>query len=421
MKQSFHMENRRVLYSAMKPSSILLIFSGNEVRKTNDEYYPFFADRNFVYLTGLDCKEAALLAVKDGHGDTQERLYILPTDPMAERWTGRRVSPAEAREKSGVEDVRTSDRFEKDVHALLAGGHYSLGVGHYEHLYLDLFRADPADRDRPAQRFLRRVQTEYPFLRVENATTLLRRQRLIKTPEEIEATRRAEAITREGILAMMRASRPGMYEYQYKAEFDRALGQYGPEGPGFPSIISAGRNNFCIHYYSYTGQARDGDMILNDVGAQWDGHITDVSRGWPCNGKFSPRQRLLYECALATSNHMFSIIRPGMKMADVDGTIRRYNAERLVEAGVMKSADEVGTYMWHGGAHHVGYDVHDVVETPDTLAPGMIFCVDVGIYHEAWGIGFRLEDNCLVTADGCENLSAATPRTVADIEAAMEG
>ena len=256
---------------------------------------------------------------------------------------------------------------------------------------------------------------------MENASTLLRRQRLIKTPEEIEATRRAEAITREGILAMMRASRPGMYEYQYKAEFDRALGQHGPEGPGFPSIISAGRNNFCIHYYSYTGQAQDGDMILNDVGAQWDGHITDVSRGWPCNGKFSSRQRLLYECALATSNHMFSIIRPGMKMADVDGTIRRYNAERLVEAGVIKSAHEVGTYMWHGGAHHVGYDVHDVVETPDTLAPGMIFCVDVGIYHEEWGIGFRLEDNCLVTEDGCENLSAATPRTVADIEAAMEG
>ena len=162
-------------------------------------------------------------------------------------------------------------------------------------------------------------------------------------------------------------------------------------------------------------------MVLNDVGAQWDGHITDVSRGWPCNGKFTARQRLLYECALATSNHLFSIIRPGMKMADVDGTIRRYNAQKLVEAGVMKSPEEVGTYMWHGGAHHVGYDVHDVVETPEVLAPGMIFCVDVGIYHEEWGIGFRLEDNCLVTEAGCENLSAATPRTVEDIEAAMEG
>ena len=419
MEATFHAGNRQLLYSRMKPSSMLLMFSGDPVRKTNDEYYPFFAERNFVYLTGLGCKEAALLAVKDDHGDTTERLYILPPDLMAERWTGRRVKAAEARAISGVEDIRFTDQFVKDVHGLLAGGHYSLRVGHIAHLYLDLYRVDPADRDRPAHRFLRRAQAEYPFLQVESATALLRRRRLIKAPCEIEATRRAEAITREGILAMMRSSRPGMYEYQYKAEFDRVLGQYSPDGPGFPSIISAGRNNFCIHYDSYTGQARDGDMVLNDVGAQWDGHITDVSRGWPCNGKFTARQRLLYECALATSNHLFSIIRPGMKMADVDGTIRRYNAERLVEAGVMKSPDEVGTYMWHGGAHHVGYDVHDVVETPEVLAPGMIFCVDVGIYHEEWGIGFRLEDNCLVTEEGCENLSAATPRTVDDIEAAM--
>ena len=220
---------------------------------------------------------------------------------------------------------------------------------------------------------------------------------------------------------MMQASKPGMYEYQYKAEFDYALSQHSPYGPGFPSIISAGRNNFCIHYYSYTGQAHDGDMILNDVGAQHDSLMTDVSRGFPCNGRFTERQKLLYNCALQTSNHLFSIIKPGYSMAEVDGEIRRYNAQLLVDAGVLDKAENVGKYMWHGGAHHVGYDVHDVVARPETLAPGMVFCVDVGIYHEEWGIGFRLEDNCLITEDGCENLSAAIPRTVEDIEAAMRG
>ena len=160
-------------------------------------------------------------------------------------------------------------------------------------------------------------------------------------------------------------------------------------------------------------------MVLNDVGAQWDNLIVDVSRGWPCNGKFSEKQRLLYECALKTSNYLLSIIRPGMKMAEVDATIRRYNAQLLVDAGVMESVADVGTYMWHGGAHHIGYDVHDAIEAPEILEPGMVFCVDVGIYHEAWGIGFRLEDNCLVTEDGCENLSAAIPRTIEEIEAVM--
>ena len=277
----------------------------------------------------------------------------------------------------------------------------------------------PADVDKPSHGFLKRTRTEYPYLRILNANTPIRQMRTIKQPEEIAATRQAEEITKAGILAMMRASKPGMWEYQYKAEFDRALGQFGPQGPGFPSIISAGANNFCIHYYSYTGQAQDGDMVLNDVGAQFDNHITDVSRGWPCNGRFTDRQRLLYECALATSNHMFSTIRPGMKMADVDRTIRSYNAQLLKDAGVLKSVDEIGTYMWHGGAHHVGYDVHDAIATPEILAPNMIFCVDVGIYHEEWGIGFRVEDNCLVTEDGCENLSAGIPRTISDIEDIM--
>ncbi|MBR5111699.1 MAG: aminopeptidase P N-terminal domain-containing protein [Clostridia bacterium] len=419
MKAAFHEENRKKLYGMMEPASLLMVFSGEEVRKTNDEYYPFFAERNFVYLTGLACKNAALVAVKSENGRVDERLYILPPDLMAERWTGRRVKPEEARNVSGVDTVLNIDNLFKDIHTLLSGWHYSFRQEPIRSLYLDLYRADPADRDRPAQKMLALAAREYPFLRIRDASQCLRRLRLIKTPEEIAAFRQAEEITRDGILSMMRASRPGMYEYQYKAEFDRALGQYGPDGPGFPSIISAGKNNFCIHYYAYTGQAQEGDMVLNDVGAQWDNHITDVSRGWPCNGHFSEKQKVLYSCALKTSDHMFAAIRPGMKMAEVDAEIRRYNAERLVDAGVMRSADEIGTYMWHGGAHHIGYDVHDVVALPETVAPGMVFCIDVGIYHEEWGIGFRLEDNCLITEDGCENLSGAIPRTIADIEAAM--
>ena len=413
MNSGFHVGNRKKLYEMLKPASVLMMFAGDELRKTNDEYYPFFADRSFVYLTGILQKQSVLVAVKAADGSVAERIYMLPPDAHAERWTGRRLKPAETAEKSGIADVRLLTRFDTEMHALLAGGLY-------ENIYLDLYRESPEDIDRPAHGMLRRVQKEYPFIKVMNANALVRKLRLIKQPCEIEAMRRAEQITGEGILAMMKASRPGMFEYQYKAEFDRVLGQYGPGGPGFPSIISAGENNFCIHYYSYTGQAKDGDIILNDVGAQYDGLIVDVSRGWPCNGKFSERQKLLYECALATSNYMFSIIRPGMKMDDVDRTIRQYNAQKLIEAGVMKSVDEIGTYMWHGGAHHIGYDVHDVVERPAVLAPGMVFCVDVGIYHEEWGIGFRLEDNCLVTETGCENLSAAIPRTVEDIENAMK-
>ena len=412
MDKSFYMGNRQRFAASMAPGSIAVLFAGLEIRKTNDEYYPFFAQRNFVYLTGIQQKQTVLVICKDSDAAVRQQLYILPGDAMAERWTGRRVTRAEAEDISGICDIRFQAQFLPDLQALaLSGG--------YENLYLDLFRCSPDDMDTPAHTMVSFIQKEYPYLTIRNANSILRTLRTIKQSCEIEALRQAEKITEAGILAMMKASRPGMYEYQYKAEFDRAIGQFGPLCHGFPPIISAGANNFCIHYYSYTGQAQDGDMILNDVGAQYDNLITDVSRGFPCNGKFTDRQKLLYECALQTSDYMFSIIRPGMKMKDVDATIRSYNAQLLKDAGVLKDVSEIGTYMWHGGAHHIGFDVHDAIKTPEIIAPNMVFCVDVGIYHEEWGIGFRLEDNCLVTETGCENLSREIPRTVYDLEANM--
>ncbi len=413
MEKEFYQGNRERMYREMKADSLLVMFSGREVRKTNDEYYPFYTDRNFLYLTGLDSKEFVLLAVKDSAGNVEEKIYILPPDPMKERWTGERLKPEQVQELSGIRELAYVQEFGGDFHKLAS-------VGNYRYLYLDLYKEEPDDRDRPEHWLLAQTSAAYPYLRIENANAILRRLRTIKQPCEIAAMREAEKITRDGITAMMKASKPGMYEYQYKAVFDYVLGQYGPQGPAFPSIISAGKNNFCIHYYSYKGQALDGDMVLNDVGAWYDNLMNDVSRGWPCNGKYNEKQRLLYECALRTSNHMFSMIKPGMLMADVDGEIRRYNAVMLKEAGVLKNVEDIGTYMWHGGAHHVGFDVHDVIELPKVIAPGMVFCVDVGIYHEEWGIGFRLEDNCLVTEDGCENLSVITPRTIEEIEDTMQ-
>ena len=400
MERSFYAGNRARLASLLPMGSAALVFSGELLHRSADAYHLFSADRNFVYLTGIEQKQSILLLQKDAAGIVTERLYLLPKDLMAERWTGRRLDAQEARDISGIEDIRCTEEFQ---------------IPQCGTLFLDLFKNAPTDYDRPAHLLAK----ANPDRNIESLEPLMRKIRTIKQPCEIEALRKAEEITKAGILAMMAAAKPGIYEYQLKGEFDRALGQYGPAPAGFQSIISAGENNFCIHYDAYTGRAQDGDMILNDVGAQWDGLIVDVSRGWPCNGRFTEKQRLLYECALKTSNYMFDHIRPGMKMRDVDATIRSYNAKLLVEAGVMDSEDQVGTYMWHGGAHHIGWDVHDQVQLPEILEPGMVFCVDVGIYHEGWGIGFRLEDNCLVTEEGCENLSAAIPRTIEEIEAAM--
>lgn len=411
MDRIFYQENRRELCRGLKPGALLLLFSGRAPRKTGDEDYPFFADRSFVYYTGIQQADSVLALLKDGDA-VSESLFMLPPDPHLERWNGRRLRAEEVEELSGISDFRLSTEFMPFLEQQIGAG--------LTRICLDFDRYRINEQPvRHAFQLAQWLKEKYPYVYVENIHQQICRQRTIKKPCEIEAMRYAETITSEGIKAMMRASQDGMYEYQYKAEFDYALAQRGVLSPGFPSIISAGKNNFCIHYYAYQGQAHDGDMVLNDVGACWDHEINDVSRGWPVNGRFTERQKLLYNCAYHTSNHMFEILRPGLPMSHVDQEIRRFNFEQLREAGVCGSFEEIGTYMWHGGAHHVGFDVHDQVDVEGgrrLLEPGMVFCVDVGIYHEEWGIGFRLEDNCLITENGCENLSAVTPRSIEEIE-----
>ncbi|MGN0479777.1 MAG: aminopeptidase P N-terminal domain-containing protein [Hominenteromicrobium sp.] len=412
MKAEFHIANRQRLYAEMADGSAAVFFSGHAPRQSADAYYTFFTNRNFLYLTGIRFAGLALMAVKTG-GAVQETIYILPPDLLKERWTGRRPKADEVLAQSGISDIRFVERFGDDLHKVLNSGSVT-------RLYLDLYRHTPDEAPDEAHRLAHRVQAGYPFVQVENILPALKRLRTLKAPCEIDAMRRAMTITREGILRMMRASHPGMYEYEYKAEFDYALTRAGVLEPAFHSIISAGENNFCIHYDSYMGQAKDGDMILNDVGAQWDGECNDVSRGWPCSGRFSKEQRALYECALKTSDYMFSVIKPGMLMDDVDRISHEFCFGELKKLGLLSSYDEIGKYMWHGGAHNVGYDVHDVVDVlGKPIRPNMVFCVDIGIYVEDWGIGFRVEDNCLVTPTGCENLSASVPRTIEDIEAVM--
>lgn len=412
MEPQFYKGNRDAFMEKLEPGSLALFFSGSPVRKTADEDYGYFANRNFVYLTGMEQKDTILMMEKDASG-YRETLFILPPNLIEERWTGSRMKPEEIEAVSMISSFAYKETFEEELKKVLTSGRI-------QKVYLDIDRMEGQVVVSAADSMEAFLKQEYPSLPIENSLPIMKMLRLIKKPCEIRAMEKAQEITKAGILAMMTHSKPGMYEYQYKAEYDYALAQHGVLEAGFPSIISAGKNNFCIHYYGYRGQAMDGDIVLNDVGVRWDNELTDVSRGWPCNGKYSSRQKLLFECQYNTSEHMFSMLKPGIPMKEVDAEIRRYCFEQLKEAGVCKSFDDIGTYMWHGGAHHVGFDTHDVVSARDAIIqPGMVFCVDIGIYHEEWGIGFRLEDNCLITEDGCRNLSKDIPRTVEDIEAVM--
>jgi len=410
MNKDFYAGNRKRLAEEMEMNSLAIFFAGHEPRKTNDEYYPFYTSRNFLYLTGLEEHHLILLISKTDKG-IEEELYLQEHDMMLERWTGKRYTKDEVQAISGITTISYLNLFPMHLQ-------YRIQDHKYETVYLDFDKTAQSDEDTEAYTFAEEFGKTYPWIKMANASQKMAKIRTIKQPCEIEAVRKAVEITKAGIVAMMKASHPGMYEYEYKAEWDHELAKRGV-APAFPSIVAAGDNNFCIHYYAYTGQAKDGDMILNDVGAQWDHLFNDVSRGWPCNGKFTEKQKQLYTCAYNTSQHMFSIIRPGMQMSDVDRLAREFCFTQLKALGLCDNYEEVGKYIWHGGAHHVGWDVHDIVDADGPICPGMIFCIDIGIYCEEWGIGFRLEDNCLVTEGGCENLTASIPRTIEEIEAVM--
>ena len=409
MKPEFHTGNRYKMMNALPDGALVVLFSGYAPRKRADEDYPFFADRNFVYLTGITRDAGLIYMAKKTGASFEEILFLLPPDMLKERWTGRRTKSDEAAALSGIETIAYTDDF---LPKFSAWAHDCSAV------YLDIDGSREERDFTEANRFAAKVLAHGQ--NVANVRPILAGLRTIKEPCEIAAMREAVRITGDGIRAMMLGVRDGMKEYEIKQLYDAALVKNGCLEPGFPSIISAGENNFCIHYYSYTGTAHDGDMVLVDVGACYDNVGCDISRGFPVNGKFTGRQRALYECAYETSAHLFDIIKPGYPMAEVDGEVRRYCAQKLCGIGVLKNADEAGRVMWHGGAHHVGYDTHDIVVRPETVAPGMVFCVDVGIYNEDWGIGFRLEDNCLVTETGCENLGIRVPRSIDEIEDLMK-
>jgi Xaa-Pro aminopeptidase len=248
---------------------------------------------------------------------------------------------------------------------------------------------------------------------------LLAALRKVKAPEEIVAIRKAMQITEAGIRRMMQAAKPGMIEYQLEAEFHAELVAHGQRHAAFPSIIAGGERIFYLHYANPTCALADGELILSDVGAVYDDYGTDISRVFPANGHFSERQAQIYRIAYEANRAVMAEVRPGLFFPQLNRTCREVAFEGLKALGLLEDFADIRRYVWHGVAHHIGLNTHDVGGYDEPMAENMVFTVDAGIYVREWGIGLRIEDNVLVTADGCENLSAAIPATIVEIESLM--
>jgi Xaa-Pro aminopeptidase len=411
MDKSFYVKNRQKIAANMTDGNVMLFFSGEYVRKTADENYPFFTNRNFLYLTGVKQEQSALL-LQNNQGAGSESLFVLKPDFTREIRTGRRFTDEELNEISGIERIEDINNLNNTLDALLSSQHVQT-------LWL-CFDALAPERSFDIEReFSNHIRKRHPQIIIKNSYPLVCAMRKIKTQGEFDAIRRGMQITNAGIRRMMRIARPGMMEYDLEAEFNYELAAHGQRHTAFPSIIASGEHIFYLHYSLPMGIVGDGELILTDVGSSYDEYCTDISRVFPANGHFSEQQAQIYQIAYSANRAIMDQVRPGVPFSMTNRICREVSFEGLKAIGLLDDFADINKYVWHNTTHHVGLDTHDVGGYEEPMAENMVFTVDAGIYVREWGIGLRIEDDVLVTADGCENLSASIPATIEEIEKVM--
>lgn len=372
-----------------------------------------YRERNdFFYLTGLEAPGAWLVLVARAQGGDETMLYLPPRDPDTERWTGPRLGPGEeASRVTGIRDVRPADSAAAQVKRLVLAPQSPARTGG---LYLPEDRArTPAE---PLDGVLAPSDTAGTGIAIQPLGRETAALRLVKDADELARLRKAIDITTASLVDAWREVRPGMMEYELEALIEFGFRRRGAERVGFPSIVGAGPNSTILHYDRSRGRLEAGDLVVTDVGAEYGYYSADVTRTAPVSGRFTPRQRELYELVRATQQAAIDSARPGMTVAGLNRLARRFMA---ANSGDLCGEVTCDTYWTHGLSHWLGMDVHDVGDYETPLLPGMVLTIEPGIYIPAERIGIRIEDAVLVTRGAAEVLSAAAPRAPDEIERAM--
>lgn len=415
MKDIYIARRKRLLENKSENTAVV-IFSGAAPMKSQDEAYPFSVDRNFFYLTGIARENMILLMRKNYLGEYSETLFIEPYDEVLAKWVGGRMREAEATEISGIGNIANVGEFPDRLNSIVE---YSRGLGKLT-FWLDLWRYHKDQADTPAHRLAATLQQKYPAVAIEEINGDMAAMRAVKDEKELACMRQAQEHTRVAIEEMMRYARPGMNERELEGAFDFALMKQGIREHAFNSIVAGGVRATTLHYAENNQTVRDGEMVLIDLGSAFGNYSADISRTFPVNGKFTERQKALYNTVLEAQRIVIAGAKPGLTTRDLNQMVVDYYESRLDDLGLRKEGKTVRDYYFHGVSHQLGLDTHDIcTERERVLKPGMVITVEPGLYVEDEAIGIRIENDVLITETGCEDLSAAIPRTVEEIEAIM--
>jgi Xaa-Pro aminopeptidase len=355
---------------------------------------------DFMYLTGIVDDGGAALILAPGERTHREFLFLPNVDPEYDRWEGSRLLlGGELRRRTGFEKISRIGG--------LGGALAQIAARAGEMRYIGPLVGPEAAVPRELELY-GRVAARVPGTRTVNNHGLVQAMRQVKEPRELDLMRRAIAATDRGMRAAMRAARPGMKEFELKNILEAEFRAAGARRLAFPSIVGVARNGAVLHYTGGDNEIRAGDMILADIGAEYEYYAADITRTFPVDGRFTPEQRRVYETVLAAQDAAARRLRPGAIYEDLQQA-----AVEVIEAAGHRDD------FWHGLGHFVGLDVHDVGDYAQPLPAGSVLTIEPGIYLPQREFGVRIEDQYLVTAGGNEHLSRAVPRTVAEVEAVM--
>ncbi|AFY55663.1 aminopeptidase P [Rivularia sp. PCC 7116] len=403
----------------------------------NDVEYAYRQDSDFFYLTGLN--EAEAVAVLAPHHEEHKFiLFVQPKDITKEVWSGYVTGVDAAKEKYGADEAYPINELDDKLPQYLINAdkiYYRLG------------------RDKP---FNETVLTHYQRLlrtypkrgtgptAIQDTCTILHGMRLVKSDSELTLMQKAADIAVEAHNVAREMAKPGVYEYEIQAEMERIFRKHGGLGPAYPSIVASGANSCILHYIENNRQMQDGDLLLIDAGCSYDYYNSDITRTFPVGGKFTDEQKILYELVLSAQKQAIAQVKPGNAYSSIHDTALRVLVEGMVDNGILKGEvdklieeEKYKPYYMHRTGHWLGLDVHDVGvyqhgdDNPLILQPGQVLTVEPGIYivpgakpaeeqpqvAQKWmGIGIRIEDDVLVTEDGCEVLTKGVPKEVEDME-----
>ena len=408
---------RKKVFDQMKDNSVAIFFSGVSKVSSEDEMLPFTPNKNFFYLTNIKQEHSALLLIK-GIGERRVYLFIDPYSELKEKWTGKRLTTENAEALSDIKNIYTTDNFETMLSLALANDKNQ--YGNIDCIYLDLTSPEQKLKDDFFMKdFYMKLKVDYMDKEIVDIYPIMRDLRMIKSSYEIDCLMKAIERTNNGISYLISKMTPGMKEHDLADEFEMYGRAHDRATLAFSTIIAAGKNATCLHYPSQNDFVKEEDLVLFDLGYNYEEYSADISRTFPVNGKFTGIQKIIYEAVLNCNKAVIAYAKPGLTLKNLQEYATEFLKNECIRLKLMDPSEDIRNFYYHNVSHHLGLDTHDISDREKPLEKGNVITVEPGLYFAKYNTGVRIEDDVLITLDGAVALSKNIVKEIDEIEKLM--